>query len=303
MKTPLLASLSLALAAGALVAHAAENPATEKGATKLIEKKETKGQPSPPTVFQAPGQPGQSSPAFVYDQKPVGAPPPLVTQEQAQGIIDRFKSAYPKMGNPRLVLFINRELVDEKSGLKMIARTERIENGRRGEKDVVENRYRNDEKPVPALADKQTARDIERLFGRPLRMAGAKLADQRLATQLMPSEHFQSLKLEGEQSRKDREALSKIADVAVEILISSKEVEMTSFNGTQVYAVPDIQATALRLEDAAIVGQASSADLYGGEPSPIMARSYGVDEITEATALALMEDMLKGVEDAPEPEQ
>ena len=35
------------------------------------------------------------------------------------------------------------------------------------------------------LADRQTVRDVESLFGRPLRLGGAKIADQRIATQLM----------------------------------------------------------------------------------------------------------------------
>jgi hypothetical protein len=193
---------------------------------------------------------------------------------------------------------VNRELLDEKSGSKVIARTESTETGRGAENSVAENPYRNDEQQSLSLADKQTVRDIERLFGRPLRLAKVQLPDQRLATQLMPGEHFQSLKLEGEQSRQDREALSSIAEIAVEILISSRDVEVGGFNGAQVYSVPDIQATALRLKDAVIVGQASSADFYGGAPSSTIARSYGAHEITEATALALMEDMLIGVEKA-----
>jgi hypothetical protein len=102
---------------------------------------------------------------------------------------------------------------------------------------------------------------------------------------------LKSLATEGEQARKDREALEKIADVAVEILVSSKKVDVAELSGTRTYEVPDIQVTAMRLKDSEVLGQASSADVLRGHPG-VMARSYGVHEITEAVALALMEDMV-----------
>jgi hypothetical protein len=59
--------------------------------------------------------------------------------------------------------------------------------------------------------------------------------------------------------------------------------------------VPDIQATAIRLKDAAIVGQAAASDIIGkGVPAGRVVRQFDVRDITEATALALMEDMLTG---------
>ena len=62
-------------------------------------------------------------------------------------------------------------------------------------------------------------------------------------------------------------------------------------------ATPDIQATALRLKDSEIVGQAASSDVVGKERSAgYYARNFDVREIAEATALALMEDMLTGAD-------
>ena len=274
-------------------------------------------QPStePPPVFStAPSvpqtvAPAQSSPApgqvYVYDQKPAPGRAALVSPQQAQTIIDKFKAAYPKMGNPRILIYVNRELVDEHTGLKLIARTEKL-NSTRGNGDAAqkgatsekisgENRYKLTPKVDPALSDKQTVRDVERLFGRPLRTAGAALTDQRVASQLIADHNQERPTTEGDQARKDREAISKIADVAVEILISSKTVTASDFSGERTYSVPDIQATAIRLSDSRILGQASTSDIIGSNPG-WYARNYDVHEISEATALALMEDLLTGAD-------
>lgn len=294
----LLASLALSLAPS----HAQQNSQTKPNPKK-----------GPPPESIAPGEPAPAQKTFNYEQRPLTPPAPLVNQDQANAIIERFKTAYPEMGKPRFLIYVNRNLIDDTSGLKLIARTEKTATGtgskkttkkdkEASEKDVTaegqivtsENRYSNGAKPELTLADRQTVRDVERLFGRPLRMATAKLIDQKVATDMMASGKFESLALEGEQARKDRAALSQHADVAIEILISSKEVKLSSFNSDVTYAVPDIQATAIRLKDATILGQSSSADLIGASPSGNAAQHYGVQEITQATALALMEDMATG---------
>ena len=92
------------------------------------------------------------------------------------------------------------------------------------------------------------------------------------------------------QSRKDHEALLKVADVVIEILISSKTVTVPAIADAQTIALPDIQATAIRLSDSKILGQATSADVTNRVPPSSLA-GYSVPEITEATALALMEDL------------
>ena len=66
-------------------------------------------------------------------------------------------------------------------------------------------------------------------------------------------------------------------------------------SGDVTYPVPDIQATAIRLEDSAIVGQAAASDIIGkGVQAGRVIRQFDVSDITEATAIALMEDMLTG---------
>ena len=197
-------------------------------------------------------------------------------------------------GKPRIVLYVNRELVDEKSGFKLAGRTEKTESAtgtNKTEKISAENRYHNFDKPSPTLADKQTVRDVERLFGRPFRMGGANLADQQIAAQTLGDRKLSPSALLGvsEAARKDRAALAKVADVVIEILMSSRNVNVPGLSGDQTYAMPDIQATAIRLSDARVLGQAASAEMTGRDARS--ARSFGFRDIAEATALALMEDM------------
>jgi hypothetical protein len=279
--------------------------------------------------------PKPSSETFVYEQKPLPGQPTLIAPEQAQAVIAKFKEAYAKLGSPRMLIYVNRELVDEKSGLKLTARTEKTENSRStvnstidatssspnsvninaggnvtvngapvnspgkgkistsSEKVSNENSYRIQERESK-LADRQTVRDVERLFGRPLRTAGASLADQGVATQLLADKPIRSfvVSTEGEAARKDREALSKITDVVLEVLISSRNIAVTEISSDKVYTVPDIQATAIRLKDSKIIGQASSRDILGKDRyAGNIARNFDVQDIAEATALALMEDM------------
>ncbi len=165
----------------------------------------------------------------------------------------------------------------------------------RTERVTADNTYKASSATSVTLADRQTVRDIERLFGRPLRAGGARLADQRVVAQLIadkPIDHFITAVDEG--ARKDREALAKIADVVIEVLISSRPITVTAISGDQqTHHVPDIQVTAIRLADGAILGQAGSSDVLGRDrDAGRIVRNFDVNAIAEATALALMEDMV-----------
>ncbi len=285
------------------------------------------------------GQVVETAPApYVYDQKPLPGYPSLVSREQADAAVAKFKEAYPKLGNPRMLVYVNRDLVDTQTGMRLTSRSETVNTKRSRVNSTVdnpprnstgsqvtinagrdatvtgdqgweylgrgkvskrsddirsENRYTTTEKKQ-TLTDRQTVRDIERLFGRPLRASGAAMADQGVATQLIANRPLKDLtsNSEGEQGRKDREALKNIADVVVEILISSRDVVVQEVSGDKVYSAPDIQATAIRLSDSKILGQASSRDVVGKDRySGRVLRNFDVQEIAEATALALMEDM------------
>jgi hypothetical protein len=245
--------------------------------------------------------PPQPAPPNTYQQKPMGPPPALVSQDQAQAIINRFKDAYPKLGSPRLLIYVNRELVDEHSGMQLTHRSEHVETtqttgGTNGNSTTVtssaDNNYRPEDKPRPTLADKQTVRDVERIFGRPLRAAGASLADEQVAAELIADKPLTEFvgTTDSPQAQKDREALGKITDAVIEVLVSSKSVTVPTFSSSQSINIPDIQATVIKLSDSKILGQVSSSEVVNRVPLSSLA-NYDVQEITEATALALMDDM------------
>jgi len=266
----------------------------------------------------------------------------LIAPEKAKQILDTFRGTYEKMGKPRVLFFVNRELVDEGSSMKLTARTEKTESVRSDKKSSfeadasaakpatgaaqtqvnvavtgnaggsdsattpgkgtveskttkvsAENTYAAGDKSAATLADRQTVREVERLFGRPFRYAGASLADQKIAAALIadkPIDHF--VTPTNEAARKDREALAKVADVVIEVLVSSRNITVTNVSGDSVVASPDIQVTAVRLSDSTIIGQASSTDILGkDQQAGRLARQFDVRDITEATAFALMEDM------------
>lgn len=224
----------------------------------------------------------------------------LVDAETAKQIADQFRAAYAKDGaGPRVVVYVNRALVED-AGLRLTARTEKFyeSTSKKGGEDAAptttsdvsgENTYSAADASKPTLADQQTVREIERLFGRVFRNAGARLADQKTAAALLADQP--GARLAGQHAAKERDALKQVADIAVEVLISSRNLTVRGVAGDRTYEVPDIQATAIRLSDAAVLGQAAGSDILGGQGSSI-ARQFGPSDITEATAFALMQDML-----------
>jgi hypothetical protein len=190
---------------------------------------------------------------------------------------------------------VNRSLVDV-AGLKLTGRTESYtEKSTDGKTTSTKTKgtstyaTKDASAPAPTLADQQTVRDIERLVGRAFRSGGAKLSDQRIAGVMLSAQP--GARLLGDQATKDREALAQSADIAIEVLISTRTLIAAEVSGDTTVAVPDIQMTAIRLKDAAILGQASASDVLGASAAQA-AKKFSAADITEATALALMEDML-----------
>ncbi|MEY4004088.1 MAG: hypothetical protein RLZZ221_184 [Verrucomicrobiota bacterium] len=234
--------------------------------------------PVPPPVAQAPVRlPSPEIPRANQGQR-VFPPSPdtLVSRQNAEGVLEGFRRVYKTDGAPRIVIYVNRALVDPAPV------------AREGEKSTPPP-----PRPAPALADQQTVREVERLFGRAFRHAGAQLSDQTVAATLLPTEP--GAHLTGDPAAREREALAKMADIAIEVLISSRSLVIPELGGDAMLNVPDIQATAIRLKDAAIVGQAAASDVIGrGAQAGRAVRRFSMQDITEATALALMEDMLTG---------
>src|SRR5581483_404287 len=169
-----------------------------------------------------------------------GVQTPLITPDTAKSIVDKFHAAFAQTEGPRFIFYINRELIDADSGLKLTKRTEQTEADRsetanapapssQNEKIVAHNTYETKDAAAPTLTDRQTVRDVERLFGRPFRAAGARLADQKVAASLLADKSFDTFAaVGGDQARKDREALANVADIAVEVLVSSRNVTVTN---------------------------------------------------------------------------
>lgn len=262
--------------------------------------------PEPPVpVFQ--DYPAQLNPPPAEtpenQQRLYGPSGTLIAPEKAKQILDTFRGTYEKLGKPHVLFFVNRELVDEASNLKITARTEKTqvkvsgsENSTTSGKTTqvsAKNTYAASEKASTPIADRQTVREVERLFGRPFRYAGASLADQKIAASLIADKSIDNFVApNNEAARKDREALAKIADIVIEVLVSSRNITVTGIAEDTVVASPDIQVTAVRLSDSAIIGQASSTDILGkDQQAGRLARQFDVRDITEATAFALMEDM------------
>ncbi len=260
----------------------------------------------------------------------------LVPPEQAQAVVERFRSAYAALGSPRIVIAVNRELVDTSGGLQLTKRDEQVQETTSSGKSTYEttapgtspqtqvnisvggaasgasarptgpgessaklrtvtanNTYEASQRLKPTLADRQTTRDVERLFGRPLRIGGAHLADQRVVASLLADRPLDDLLAHSnDAARKDREALEKVADVVIEVLISSRAITIPGITADETRSAPDIQSTMIRLADGAILGQASATDVLGKDrdAGPVV-RHFDVRDIAEATALALMEDV------------
>jgi hypothetical protein len=261
--------------------------------------------PPPVPVDQAPADNHRQAlltPPAGEDQRVYGpVQGALITPDAARALSERFRAAYGQSSSPRLVVYVNRALGDSPSGLKLTGRTEKhyqtTANGKEGPTTTTdhssESTYAAGDTPKSTLADQQTVREVERLFGRVFRNAGAQLADARAAMALLPD--APAGRLAGDEAAKERDALKQVADIAIEVLIASRNLNVTTVSGDSVYTVPDIQATAIRLNDAAIVGQASTSDILGhSQQAGRIARQFSIADITEATAFAVMEDMLTG---------
>lgn len=255
----------------------------------------TPASPPPPVAQAFPQAPTVPQPDQPAPQQRVYGPSgdTLIARQTADGILEGFRRVYKTDGAPRIVVYVNRALIDTSSGMKLVDRTEKFEKSENSLKTTGTNTYKQKDRTAPTLADQQTVREVERLFGRAFRNAGAQLADQALAASLLPDEP--GAHLVGDAAAKDRKALSDLADIAIEVLISSRNITVPEISGDATYPVPDIQATAIRLKDAAIVGQAAASDIIGkGVQAGRVIRQFDVRDITEATAIALMDDMLTG---------
>ena len=241
--------------------------------------------PAPRNIRVVAGEtPKPSGKKYTYTESPATPLNLLYTPEQARKIVDNFKIAYAKMGQPRIDIRVNlpygtmpasplpvpgvqfSPTIDPNTGLP---RTQPPV----GAAPIPANPAPAGA-PIPtqifdasALTERQTQREVETLFGRPLRFAGVKLVEA---------------------------SLTNLPELTFEVLISERELVLQGISRKENITVPDIQVTALRLADARIVGQASVLDLFARkEQAAYMLRRYDLRQLTEVTALALMQDIAR----------
>ena len=215
----------------------------------------------------------------------------LVLPERAQPVIGQFKDTYARLGQPRVLVFVNRTLVDG-LGLNAPGAGAAADAGG-GAAPAAEPAPTPTSTASPAptetLVDPETARDVERVFDRLFRLAGVALIDQGSVPVVIG---LTAEKANADPSAIDRDAVAKVADVVVEVLIAGGSTTLRECGDEAAIVVPDIQATAIRLSDARVLGQVSAVDVLGrGHPVGCKAKESGLREMVEATALGLMEDM------------
>ncbi|MDG2214531.1 MAG: hypothetical protein P8M70_11915 [Verrucomicrobiota bacterium] len=238
--------------------------------------------PAQPTVDRVNGVPvyqksakAKSGKTYTYSESPAAPLDVLFTADQAKAILDEFEVAYAKLGAPKIDVRVNLPqgavqvpqvpivtgggvpAIDPATGLPIPGVGGAVAGGAIPAPTRI---FDTDE-----LATQQTKREVERLFGRPLRMAGVKLVDA------------------------DR---TNLPEVSFEVLLSERKLDVIGIRGNTTHTVPDIQVTALRVADGSIIGQATVLDLFPQRASAArMLKRYDIRQLTEATALALMKDM------------
>jgi hypothetical protein len=209
---------------------------------------------------------------YVYTVSPAVPLSQIYNAQQAQQIVEDFRAAYIKLGAPRINISVNlpqgtfevpqlptvgvggTPQIDPATGLPMPVGVE-------GAAPAAAPRiFDTDE-----LSTRQTKREVELLFGRPLRLAGATLIDP---------------------------AQTNLPELTLEILLGEREITVPGINGTKTHTVPDIIVTATRAADGQVLGQATVLDLFPHQAAAArMLQRYNIQQLTEATALALMKDI------------
>ena len=186
---------------------------------------------------------------YVYTVSPAVPLSQIYNADQAQQIVEDFHAAYVKLGAPRININVNLP-----QGAFEVPQIPTVGVGSTPQID-----------PATGLPMPQTKREVELLFGRPLRLAGATLIDP---------------------------AQTNLPELTLEILLGEREIKVPGINGPKSHAVPDIIVTATRAADGQVLGQATVLDLFKHQAAAArMLQRYNIQQLTEATALALMKDI------------
>lgn len=228
-----------------------------------------------------------------------GPPMPIPDRD---GVVQSFRGNYARLGKPRLLIFVNRELVRDRGELLQTERTDRsiktkgdpvpllpsstvqigadnratasspaAVSGKGGEAQtsigVSVRRAEPQHRPPPAVTEME-AREMEEAFQQPFADAGARFVDQQtaeLAQRLFRDADPNFLTAPADdRERREVESLRKSVDLAIEILVRKKRVTILQPSGEDRSEERiSVIATALSLKDGAKVAQVSSDSLFG----------------------------------------
>jgi hypothetical protein len=227
-----------------------------------------------------------------------GPPMPVADRE---GTVQAFRAAYAKLGRPRLLVFVNRELVRDRGEMLAAERTDRsvktkgdpvpllpsstvqigadnraasspaAVSGKGGEAQTstgVSTRRAEPAHRPPAPISEQEAREFEEAFQEPFADAGARFVDQaaaELAQRLFrdPDPNFLTAPAD-DRERREVESLRKSADLAIQLLVRKKSVPILQPSGDdRAEERVSVTATAINLKDGAKLAQVSSDSLFG----------------------------------------
>src|SRR5258708_3705699 len=84
--------------------------------------------PPPPPVYVAPSPAQPNTPGTTENQRLYGpSSDTLIARETAGAVVEKFRNTYAAANAPRIVIYVNRELVDLTSGLKLTGHTEKYD--------------------------------------------------------------------------------------------------------------------------------------------------------------------------------
>jgi hypothetical protein len=231
---------------------------------------------------------------YQYQEDLLTGLPPLIREDKAQQIVNFFKDVYPEMGTPRILIYVDPETVDADKITHHRLVIDKLDpyTTKKNQIKQIASEIR-DSQIVPTTPDPAMVYDVGHLFARPFRAAGALIVSDKTAKQLTKGQPVGELigLTNTPEAQVRREVLGGGADVVVEIEIFMRSIGIASISGQQTLSIPELTVTAISLRDGKIVGTASSSDVTKNISLERMG-VMDVRQLTEATALALMNDMV-----------
>ncbi len=190
---------------------------------------------------------------------------PIHSPEQVHATTQEFHATNEKLGKPRYLIAVTHEQISGQT--------------------------------KPTVADLNRKRDTEKLVQQLFANGGATLVDPNVGVPLLGSKPYQRIPAaDNARSKKDRAAISQVADVVVEVTILARHVKVLSPSSEQILIVPDVTAEAYRVTDSALLGVGSTHDVIKERKLPEdTVMTINMEARTETTIVALMEDMKRSL--------